>query len=159
MENIANTKGHQFEKTFSQIASKITKATGSPYVVLLACLIVIIWGATGPIFHYSENWQLVINTGTTIITFIMVFIIQHAQNKDTTAMQIKLNELIAANKLASNRLVNSEDLSEKELETLKKFYKKISNLAEDDNEIFTSHSVDEAKENHEEKRDSNIKSE
>jgi low affinity Fe/Cu permease len=126
-------------------------------VVLLACLIVIIWAGSGPVFHYSENWQLVINTGTTIITFIMVFIIQHAQNKDTTAIQIKLNELIAANKLASNRVVNSEDLSEKELDTLKTFYKKISDLAEDDEEIFTTHSVDEAKENQEDKKESNSK--
>ena len=92
-----------------------------------------------------------INTSTTIITFIMVFIIQHSQNKDTTAIQLKLNELIAANKLASNRLVNSEELTEKELDTLKLFYKKLSNAAEEGNDLFTTHSVDEARGNQHEK--------
>jgi low affinity Fe/Cu permease len=141
-----------FNKTFTLIAAKVTRATGSPAVVILAFLFVIIWGATGPIFHYSEEWQLVINTSTTIITFIMVFIIQHSQNKDTTAIQLKLNELIAANKLASNRLVNSEALTEKELETLKLFYKKLSDSTEAGNDLFATHSVDEAKENLEEKK-------
>lgn len=117
----------------------------------MAIAVVIIWALTGPVFNYSEKWQLVINTGTTIITFIMVFIIQHAANKDTTAIHLKLNELLAANKNASNRVVNIEDLSEPELMVLKSFYKKLSDLAEKDNELFTTHSVDEAKENHIEK--------
>ncbi len=140
-----------FDKWFSNVATKVTKATGSPIVVVLAFLSVIIWGALGPVFHYSDDWQLIINTSTTIITFLMVFIIQHSQNKDVTAMQIKLNELLAANKNASNRVVNIEDLSEPELMLLKSFYKKLSDLAEEEKELFTTHSVHEARENHEEK--------
>ena len=141
----------RFDKWFGKVATKVTKASGSPIVVVLAFLSVIIWGATGPVFHYSEDWQLIINTSTTIITFLMVFIIQHSQNKDTTAMQIKLNELLAANKNASNRVVNIEDLSEPELMLLKGFYKKLSDLAEEEKELFTTRSVDEAKQNQEEK--------
>lgn len=140
-----------FDRWFSKVATKVTKATGSPIVVVLAFLAVILWGATGPVFNYSENWQLVINTSTTIITFLMVFIIQHSQNKDTTAMQLKLNELLAANKNASNRVVNIEDLSEPELMLLKSFYKKLSDLAEEEKELFTTHSIDEATLNQQEK--------
>jgi low affinity Fe/Cu permease len=137
-----------FNAIFTRLAGKVTKATGSPFVVMTAFGVVIVWAICGPIFHYSEQWQLVINTGTTIITFMMVFIIQHSQNKDTAAIQIKLNELIAANEHASNRVVNSEDLTDQEQEVLKKFYKKISDLAGEDKELFTSHSVDEASDNH-----------
>ena len=140
-----------FDKSFTKFASHVTKATGSPVLVMLAFLLIIVWAALGPIFHFSETWQLVINTSTTIITFIMVFIIQHSQNKDTTAMQIKLNELLAANKMASNRVINIEELSDPELMVLKKFYKKISDLAGENKDLFTSHSIDEAEENHEEK--------
>jgi low affinity Fe/Cu permease len=136
---------------FEKFSTKITKATGSPYAFITAFLIVIIWGVTGPLFDYSDTWQLVINTGTTIITFLMVFIIQQSQNKDTMAIQLKLNELIAATKGASNRLIDVEDLSEKELETLKKFYIKLSVLAEKEDDILTTHSIDEASDNHEEK--------
>ncbi len=148
MEN-KSSKG--FAKWFGRVASKITKATGSPVVVIIAILIVVVWALTGPLFNFSETWQLVINTGTTIITFIMVFIIQHSGNKDTTAIHLKLNELLAANKDASNRVVNIEDLSEPELMVLKSFYKKLSDLAEKDNDLFTTHSVDEANENHTQK--------
>lgn len=142
---MGNITPKPFDKWFGNVATKVTKATGSPIVVVLAFLSVIIWASTGPIFHYSEKWQLIINTSTTIITFLMVFIIQHSQNKDTTAMQIKLNELLAANKNASNRVVNIEDLSESELMMLKSFYKKLSDAAEEEKELFTTHSVDEAK--------------
>lgn len=85
---------------------------------------VIIWAATGPVFKFSEVWQIVINTGTTIITFLMVFLIQKAQNKDSKAIQIKLNELIAANEKANNRMVDIEDLTEDELDELHKLYEK-----------------------------------
>ena len=146
-----NKTGNSFSKTFTLIASKIIKATRRPAVVIMAFLIVIIWGACGPFFHYSENWQLVINTSTTNITFILVFIIQQSQNKDTTAFQIKLNELIAANKFASNRAVNSEDLTEKELELLKQFYKKNSESAAENKDLFSAHSADEAEKNQDEK--------
>lgn len=129
---------------FDKIATKITCWTGSSAAFLIAFLIVLVWAATGPLFGYSETWQLVINTGTTIITFLMVFIIQKSQNKDSKAVQLKLNELIAASKHASNRMVDIEDLSETELDTLAKFYHKLSDLSEDANEIHSSHSIDAA---------------
>ena len=133
-----------FAKKFEKISGKITRVSGSPVAVLAALFVIIIWALLGPVFGYSDTWQLVINTSTTIITFIMVFVIQHSQNKDTMAIQLKLNELIAANEKASNRLVNIEDLTEEELMVLKKFYKKLSDLSEKENDLFSSHSVDEA---------------
>ena len=87
---------NNFSVLFEKFSSKVTKATGSSAAFIIAILIILLWIATGPIFHFSNTWQLVINTGTTIITFLMVFVIQHSQNKDTTAVQLKLNELIAS---------------------------------------------------------------
>ena len=136
---------------FSQFSKKVTKATGSPYAFLSAFLLIIIWAVSGPIFNFSDTWQLVINTGTTIITFLMVFIIQQSQNKDTIALQIKLNELIASSEKASNRLVDIEDLTEDELEQAKAFYRKLANLAQEEDDAFISHSIEEASELHEEK--------
>src|SRR6476659_1789030 len=129
---------------FDTFSTAVTKATGSPAAFILACLTIIIWGITGPIFHYSDTWQLVINTGTTIITFLMVFLIQQSQNKDTLALQIKLNELIAANKNASNRLIDSEDLSAEELEMLKKFYINMSEKAKKEQDLKQTHSIEDA---------------
>jgi low affinity Fe/Cu permease len=108
----------------------------------------LVWGITGPLFGFSDTWQLVINTGTTIVTFLMVFVIQQSQNKDTIAIQLKLNELIASQKTASNRLIDIEDLSETELQTLKRFYITLSELAEKERDIFSSHSIDEANKMH-----------
>jgi len=106
--------------------------TGSPEAFIGASLLVVIWAATGPVFKYSETWQMVINTGTTIITFLMVFLIQKAQNKDSKAIQIKLNELIATSKKASNKIVDIEDLTEDELDQLHKFYEKIGKLPKEE---------------------------
>jgi low affinity Fe/Cu permease len=136
---------------FDTLSTAVTKATGSPAAFILACLTIIVWAITGPIFHYSDTWQLVINTGTTIITFLMVFLIQQSQNKDTLALQIKLNELIAANKNASNRLIDSEDLSAEELEVLKKFYIKISDATKKEEDLKKTHSIEDAYKNEEEK--------
>jgi len=133
-----------FKAKFEKASSGITKVVGSSSAFLLAVLVIIVWAVTGPIFHYSDTWQLVINTGTTIITFLMVFIIQQSQNKDSMAIQLKLNELIASDEKASNRLIVVEDLSQEELEVLKKFYVQLSELAEKENDLFSSHSVDEA---------------
>jgi low affinity Fe/Cu permease len=108
----------RIEEVFANVAGKISQATGSFWTFSIAFAVVLVWAATGPVFHYSETWQLVINTGTTIVTFLMVFIIQHAQNKDMRAVQLKLNELIAAVEGASNRLIDVEDLSDRELEHL-----------------------------------------
>ncbi|CAN5333553.1 hypothetical protein BH20BAC1_BH20BAC1_20550 [soil metagenome] len=137
---------------FNRFAAIVTKATGAPAAFIIATLIIIIWAITGPIFHFSDTWQLVINTGTTIITFLMVFVIQHSQNKDTIALQLKLNELVASNAKASNRLISIEELTEKELETIRKFYHQLSIIAKDEKTLFTTHSLDEAKENHASKK-------
>ena len=131
---------------FSSFSTWVTKATGSPSAFFIALLIVVVWAITGPIFEFSETWQLVINTGTTIITFLMIFVIQQSQNKDTLAVHLKLNELIAANEFTSNRLIDSEELTEEELLVIKKYYKKLSYITKKEDSIFKSHSVDEAEE-------------
>lgn len=118
---------------------------------MVAVGLVVVWGATGPLFHYSETWQLVINTGTTIVTFLMVFLIQRAQNKDSLVLHLKLNELIAATKGASNRLINAQDFSEEEIKTLHDFYCALSELAKKDNDLGKTHSVEEAEDNHNQK--------
>lgn len=146
-----STNKRGFAARFEKVAAVITKMTGSSTAFLIALCIIIIWALTGPLLHFSDTWQLVINTGTTIITFLMVFVIQQSQNKDSLAIQLKLNELIAAEAHASNRLIDVEDLTQAELETLKKFYIKLSNLAEKENDLFSSHSVDEAHDVHREK--------
>jgi low affinity Fe/Cu permease len=144
-------KETSFAQRFEKVSGKITRASGSPWAVLIAVTVIIVWALLGPVFGYSDTWQLVINTSTTIITFIMVFVIQHSQNKDTTAIQLKLNELIASNERASNRLVNIEDLTEEELMILKKYYKKLSDLSSVENDLFSSHSIDEAEGLHQQK--------
>ena len=131
---------------FERFANAATKFTGSSPAFIGAATIVVLWATTGPFFDYSETWQLVINTGTTIITFLMVFLIQKAQNKDGKAIQLKLNELIAAHERASNRMVDIEDLTEAELDQLHKFYVKLSALAKKENDIHCSHSIDAANE-------------
>jgi len=147
-----NSKKNNF---FEKFANAATKFTGSSFAFIAATLIVLLWAITGPVFHYSETWQLVINTGTTIITFLMVFLIQKAQNKDGKAIQLKLNELIAAQQGASNRMVDIEDLSEQELDQLHKFYVTIAKLAKKEADIHCSHSIDVAKELNETKLETN----
>ncbi len=132
---------------FNRFSHWVTKATGNPKAFLIAILVVMVWGVCGPFFDYSEVWQLVINTSTTIVTFLMMFVIQQSQNRDTMALHLKLNELIASNKGTSNRLIASEDLTEEELEVIKKYYKMISDKAIDKNSLFTTHSLDEAQGN------------
>lgn len=134
---------------FEKFSDWATTATGSSAAFILAALVVVIWAASGPVFHYSETWQLVINTGTTIITFLMVFLIQKAQNKDSKAIHLKLNELIASHEGTSNRMVNIEDLSEAELDQLYEFYVRLSKLAEKEDDLTCTHSIDAAEENHE----------
>ncbi|MVN22279.1 low affinity iron permease family protein [Mucilaginibacter arboris] len=133
---------------FERFANWATKATGSATAFILALIIIIVWAITGPLFKFSDVWQLIINTGTTIVTFLMVFLIQKSQNKDSKAIHLKLNELIAANKYASNRMVSIEDLSEKELDDLHQFYCTLTNLARKDSDIHESHSIDAANKNH-----------
>lgn len=136
---------------FERSANAITCWTGSSAAFLTAFAIVLFWALSGPLFHFSDTWQLVINTGTTIVTFLMVFLIQKSQNKDGKAIQLKLNELIAASRHASNRMVDIEDLTEEELDVLRRYYQLLSDRAEEDEDIHTSHSIDAAKRVQEEK--------
>ena len=145
-------KQSAFACWFENFSSKITKISGSSTAFIGAFAVVLIWGISGPLFHYSENWQLVINTGTTIVTFLMVFVIQQSANKDTMALHLKLNELIASAKGASNRLISSEELTGEELETLKRFYGVLSERAKTEKDIQATHSIEEAEENIEEKK-------
>lgn len=151
MGAMSNSKLTLIQK-FEQFSKMVTKATGKPLAFLTAFLVIVIWAFLGPFFDFSDTWQLVINTGTTIITFLMVFVIQQSQNKDTLAIQLKLNELIASSKTASNRLVDIEDLSEQELDKLKKFYIKLSELAAQEDNTLGSHSIDEAHQKHKAKQ-------
>jgi low affinity Fe/Cu permease len=144
-------KKSKINNFFDKFSARVTKITGSPWAFMIAASTIIIWAVTGPMFGFSDTWQLIINTSTTIITFLMVFIIQQTQNKDTTAIHLKLNELIASNKDASNQLVDAEDLTEEELQVLKKFYVKLSHLADKESDVYATHSVGEAEESHQEK--------
>jgi low affinity Fe/Cu permease len=141
--NIKRT--HPFEK----FSSLVTKNAGSSFAFAIAVSVVIVWLITGPLFHYSDSWQLVINTGTTVITFLMVFLIQRSQNKESLSIQLKLNELIASSRLASNRLIDIENLSEDELVTLEKYYAELVRMSSKDKSMQHSHSIEEAAELHE----------
>ncbi len=123
-------------------ARAVSRFTGSTAAFMLALFAVVAWGVSGPLFGYSENWQLVINTSTTIITFLMVFLIQRSQNKDSTAVHLKLNEIVAALGGASNRLVTAEDLPEHELEVLHRHYSALA-AAVVKQDLRGAHSVDE----------------
>jgi low affinity Fe/Cu permease len=132
-------------------STAVTRWSGSSWALAMAFLVVIVWGATGPFYHFSDTWQLVINTGTTIITFLMVFMIQRAQNKDSQAIQLKLNELVAAVQGASNRLINVEDMTEDEVRVLHDHYAKLVALAKKDDKLTESHSIEDAELDHAEK--------
>jgi low affinity Fe/Cu permease len=132
---------------FERFSEWATMATGSSAAFIIAVAVIIIWAVTGPVAKYSQTWQLIINTGTTIITFLMVFLIQKSQNKDSKAIHLKLNELIASHEGTSNRMVDIENLTEKELDHLHKFYVQISKLAEAEDDLTCTHSIDAAEEN------------
>ncbi len=137
----------------SRFATAATTWTGSTGAFITAATIIIVWGVTGPLFHYSDTWQLVINTSTTIVTFLMVFLIQRAQNRDALAVQLKLDEIVAALEGASNRLISVEDLSEAELKVLRIHYQRLAEMAKRDQKITESHSVEEAEARHNFKED------
>jgi low affinity Fe/Cu permease len=115
--------------TFGQFAKTASRVSGRPAAFGVAVALIVIWGATGPMFGFSDTWQLVINTGTTIVTFLMVFLIQHTQNRDTEALQIKLDELIRATAGAQNSLLDLEELEEKELDTIRDNYELLAKRA------------------------------
>jgi low affinity Fe/Cu permease len=135
-------------EVLEKFSYQATKATGTSVAFVLAVLVIVVWGITGPVFHYSDTWQLVINTGTTIVTFLMVFLIQRAQNKDALAIHLKLNEIVAALEGASNRLIDVEDLSEPEIDALRNYYKRLIELARTDDVLTTTHSIEEAASRH-----------
>ena len=116
------------ENAFSRFAQWTSAQLGRPYIFVMACLTVIIWGATGPIFKYSDTWQLVINTGTTIVTFLMVFLLQHTQNRDTKVIQLKLDELIRANENARNALLGLEGLTDKDMRRIQANFAALAKL-------------------------------
>lgn len=136
----------------ARFASWVAAATGTTAAFIIAASVVILWGLTGPLFGYSDTWQLVINTSTTIVTFLMVFLIQRSQNKESLAVQLKLNEIVAALEGASNHLISVEDLSEKELQTLHAHYLRLAEMAKSAGNITESHSIEEAEARHERKR-------
>jgi low affinity Fe/Cu permease len=122
--------------------------TGSTPAFIVALSVIAIWAVTGPLFHYSDTWQLIINTGTTVVTFLMVFLIQRGQNKDAKAVSLKLNEIVAALDGASNALIDVEDLSEKELDALHAHYQKLVHMSRREQRLTESHSVEEAEARH-----------
>jgi low affinity Fe/Cu permease len=142
-------KKNTLSQALEKFSMRATQATGTSTAFILALLTIIVWLLTGPLFKFSDTWQLVINTGTTIVTFLMVFLIQRAQNKDALAIHLKLNEIVAALEGASNRLIDVEDLNESEIRTLHQHYQRLVEMAKSDLELTMSHSIEEAEARHE----------
>ena len=148
---MAKKQTNRLSQMLERFSRKATEATGTSTAFVIAVLVIVVWIVTGPLFHFSDTWQLVINTGTTIVTFMMVFLIQRSQNKDALAIHLKLNELVAALDGASNRLIDVEDLTEAEIKTLHAHYQKLVAMAKKDLRLTQSHSVEEAEARHEAK--------
>jgi low affinity Fe/Cu permease len=138
------TQSRRLGRALESFSSAVSRWTGGTIAFALALAVIVVWAILGPLFGFSDTWQLVINTGTTIVTFLMVFLIQRAQNKDAMAIQLKLNELVAALSGASNSLIDIEDLSEDELETLHRHYAQLAQLAQKATSISLSHSPEHA---------------
>jgi len=145
---MARKKARKLTLILEEFSLKATQATGSSTAFMLALLTIVLWAATGPLFHFSDTWQLVINTSTTVITFLMVFLIQRTQNKDALAIHLKLNEIVAALEGASNRLIDVEDLTEDEIRTLHEHYQRLVEMAKKDLQLTVSHSIEEAEARH-----------
>ena len=145
---MARKKRSGLGQMLERFSRKATEATGTSTAFILALLVIIVWIATGPLFHFSDTWQLVINTGTTIVTFLMVFLIQRSQNKDALAIHLKLNEIVAALEGASNRLIDVEDLTEAEINTLHSHYRELVKMAKADLKLTQTHSIEEAAARH-----------
>jgi low affinity Fe/Cu permease len=145
---MARKKTNAVSLALERLSYQATKATGTSLAFMLAVAAIVIWLITGPLFGFSDTWQLVINTGTTIVTFLMVFLIQRAQNKDALAIHLKLNEIVAALEGASNRLIDVEDLSEAEIQALRAYYRRLIDLARQDDVLTMTHSIEEAASRH-----------
>jgi low affinity Fe/Cu permease len=137
-------KRRPFASTLERLSSVVTGWAGSSSAFATALIVILVWAVTGPLFHFSDTWQLVINTGTTIVTFLMVFLIQRSQNKDAVAIHLKLNEIVAALQGASNRLINVEDLSESEVRLLHRHYGQLAQLSSENGSLTESHSIEQA---------------
>jgi low affinity Fe/Cu permease len=148
---MARHRTHSFTLLLERAATNVTRWTGSTSAFSLACGIILVWALTGPLFRYSDTWQLVINTGTTVVTFLMVFLIQRSQNKDSLAVHLKLNEIVAAIEGSSNRLIDVESLTEQELKVLHRHYSRLAEMAKRDATLTESHSVEEAELRHQRK--------
>ena len=135
-------------QVFEALSTAVTRWAGGTSAFALALGVIVVWAILGPVFQYSDTWQLVINTGTTIVTFLMVFLIQRSQNKDAMAIHLKLNEIVAAMEGASNRLIEVEALTERELATLRRHYDELVTLARTETDLTKSHSVEEARQRH-----------
>lgn len=145
---MARKKSYRISQLLERFSRKVTEATGTSTAFILALLVIVVWLISGPLFKFSDTWQLVINTGTTIVTFLMVFLIQRSQNKDALAIHLKLNEIVAALEGASNRLIDVEDLTEAEIKTLHKHYQRLVQMAKKDIQLTQSHSIEEADARH-----------
>jgi len=139
---------HSLSRRMEAFSAAVSARTGTTRAFLLALGAVLVWVLTGPLFHFSDTWQLVINTATTVITFLMVFLIQRAQNKAAFAMTLKLNELIAAVEGASTRLIGADDMSEEELQALENYFRELVRMAKRDSILTKSHSIEEARARH-----------
>jgi low affinity Fe/Cu permease len=148
---MARTKSNRIALLLERSATVVTHWAGSTSAFVLACTVILVWATTGPVFGYSDTWQLVINTGTTIVTFLMVFLIQRSQNKDSLALHMKLNEIVAALEGASNRLIDVESLTEQELNLLHRHYARLAQMAKQDTSLTKSHSIEEADQRHKRK--------
>ncbi|HSW13377.1 MAG TPA: low affinity iron permease family protein [Solimonas sp.] len=135
----SSRKRWRFTAVFDHAAGGATRIAGRPLVFSLALGVVLAWLLSGPLFGYSETWQLLINTLTTVVTFLMVFVIQHSQNKDSIALHLKLNELLAAQREASNSLIAVEDLDEDELQLVRRFYGRLAQLDREQGGVHHSH--------------------
>ena len=141
-------KRNALSQILERFSYKATKATGTSTAFIIALLVILVWCITGPVFRFSDTWQLVINTGTTVVTFLMVFLIQRTQNKDALAIHLKLNEIVAALEGASNRLIDVEDLTEGEILTLHTHYQELVKMAKADLKLTKTHSIEEAAARH-----------
>jgi low affinity Fe/Cu permease len=142
---MSKSEPNQIYRPLEQMSYWLTERAGTSWAFAIAALAVLVWLVTGPLFDYSDTWQLIINTGTTIVTFLMVFLIQRSQNKEALAVQLKLNEIIAALQGASNRLVGVERMPEEDLKVLDERYKELTVIAKTDPTRTNAHSIEETK--------------
>ena len=137
-----------FTRKIENLASRIITAAGNTLTLVMVFCLVLLWAASGFYYNFSEHWEMIISTASSVVTILMVFLIQKSQNKHSLAIQLKLNELVAASELASNRLVSVEGMTEEELKVLNKYYSKLSKFANKEENLQQTHSIDESHHEH-----------